>query len=57
MELIYQKKKLEGKHHFIIMNNVSNKLLRTIYSIVNSKMSYNENYITNDPREKLKKIA
>jgi len=33
-KLYYQKKQLEGKSHYLIMNNVSNKLLRTIYSVV-----------------------
>ncbi len=49
--LYYQKKQLEGKPHFLIMNNVMNKLLRTIYSVVNSKMPYSRDYICLDPRE------
>ncbi len=35
--LYYQKKELEGKPHFLTMNNISNKMLRTIYSVVKSK--------------------
>lgn len=60
--LYYQKKKLEGKPHYLIMNNVSNKLLRTIYSVVKNKILYSQDYICLDPREKIinsstKKVA
>ena len=48
--LYYQKKQLEGKHHFVIMNNVSNKLLRMIYSIIESGIPYDPNYVCIDPR-------
>ncbi|UIR56599.1 IS110 family transposase [Sphingobacterium sp. SRCM116780] len=50
--LYYQHKKLEGKHHYLIMNNVMNKLLRTIYSVVISKTIYSPEYLCIDPREK-----
>lgn len=50
--LYYQKKKLEGKPHFLIMNNISNKMLRTIYSVVKSKIPYSRDHICLDPREK-----
>ncbi|MBK3520046.1 transposase [Carboxylicivirga marina] len=50
--LYYQKKKLEGKPHYLIMNNVSNKILRTIYSVVKSKKPYRQDFICRDPREK-----
>jgi transposase len=50
--LYYQKKELEGKPHFLIMNNVSNKLLRTIYSVVRNKMPYVQDHICLDPRER-----
>lgn len=49
--LYYQKKQLEGKHHYLIMNNVSNKMLRTIYSVVKSRIPYSQDYICYDPRE------
>lgn len=49
--LYYDKKKLEGKPHFLIMNNISNKMLRTIYSVVKNKIPYNRDYICLDPRE------
>ncbi|RLD56991.1 MAG: IS110 family transposase [Bacteroidetes bacterium] len=60
--LYFQRKTLEGKHYFLIMNNVSNKLLRTVYSVVNNNKPYDKNYICKDPREKLitsskKKVA
>jgi len=50
--LYYQKKQLEGKPHYLIMNNVSNKMLRTIYSVVKNKTPYSQDYICLDPREK-----
>ncbi len=49
--LYYQKKKLEGKSHYLIMNNVSNKMLRTIYSVVKNKTPYRLDYVCPDPRE------
>jgi transposase len=51
--LYYQKKKLEGKAHYLIMNNVSNKMLRTVYSVIKSKIPWSETYICLDPREKV----
>lgn len=50
--LYYQKKKLEGKPHYLIMNNISNKMLRTIYSVIRNRLPYNEGFICLDPREK-----
>jgi transposase len=50
--LYYQKKQLEGKPHYLIMNNISNKMLRAIYSVVNNKTPYSQDYICLDPREK-----
>lgn len=49
--LYYQKKKLEGKPHYLIMNNISNKMLRTIYSVVKNKTPYSQDYLCLDPRE------
>lgn len=51
-KLYYQKKQLEGKPHYLIMNNVSNKMLRTIYSVIKSKKPFRQDYICLDPREK-----
>lgn len=51
-QLYYQRKELEGKPHYLIMNNVSNKMLRTIYSVVKNKTPYSQNYICLDPRER-----
>lgn len=61
-KLYYQKKELEGKPHFLIMNNVANKLLRTVYSVVRNKTPYDQNHICLDPRERninssVKKVA
>ena len=50
-KLYYQKKQLEGKPHYLIMNNISNKMLRTIYSVVKNKVTYRQDYICLDPRE------
>ena len=50
-QLYYQKKKQEGKPHYLIMNNVSNKMLRTIYSVVKNKVPYRQDFICLDPRE------
>jgi transposase len=51
-KLYYKKKQLEGKPHYLIMNNVSNKMLRTIYSVVKNKTPYSQDYICLDPRER-----
>ncbi len=50
--LYYQKKKQEGKPHYLIMNNVSNKMLRTVYSVVKNKIPYRQDFICLDPRER-----
>ena len=50
--LYYQKKQQEGKPHYLIMNNVMNKLLRTIYSVVKNRIPYDRDYVCLDPREK-----
>jgi len=55
-KLYFQRKKSEGKPYFLIMNNISNKLLRTIYSIIATQKEYTLGHITSDPR-KLKKVA
>ena len=51
-QLYYQKKKSEGKPHYLIMNNISNKMLRTVYSIVQNKIPYSQDHICLDPRER-----
>jgi transposase len=48
--LYAERKKLQGKPYFLIMNNVANKLLRTVYGIIQSRKSYDMNHICNDPR-------
>jgi transposase len=61
--LYYQKKQMEGKPHYLIMNNISNKLLRVMYSIVKSREEFKKDYICLDPREReknnssIKKVA
>jgi transposase len=55
-KLYHLRKKQEGKPYFLIMNNIANKLLRTIYSLANSKQEYVLGHITMDPRVE-KKVA
>ncbi|MDX2431549.1 MAG: IS110 family transposase [Bacteroides sp.] len=50
--LYYKKKKLEGKPHYLIMNNISNKMLRTAFSVVKNKTPYSQDHICIDPRER-----
>ena len=50
--LYYQKKELEGKPYFLIMNNVSNKLLRTVYSIIKNRIAFEKDHVCLDPRER-----
>jgi len=50
--LYYQRKQLEGKPHYLIMNNISNKMLRTVYSVVQNKIPFDPNYVCTDPRER-----
>ena len=50
--LYAERKRLEGKPHYLIMNNVSNKMLRTVYGIVHSRKPYDLNHICNDPRSR-----
>jgi transposase len=55
-KLYYQRKKQEGKPYFLAMNNIANKLLRTIYGIVESRKEYMLGYSIIDPRN-IKKVA
>jgi len=55
--LYYKKKELEGKPHYLIMTNVANKLLRTVYKVVESGIPWDPNYICLDPRELKNKVA
>lgn len=48
--LYAERKKLEGKPYYLIMNNVSNKMLRIVYGIIQSRKPYDINHICNDPR-------
>ena len=53
----YEKKRQEGKQHFLIMNNISNKLLRTVYAIIESRVEWDPSLVSFDPREKQKNVA
>lgn len=50
--LYYERKKLEGKPHYLIMTNLSNKLLRTLYSVVKNRTPYAQDHVCLDPRER-----
>jgi len=50
-KLYRERKMLEGKHFFLVMNNVANKLLRTIFAVVKSGKPYDVMYICIDPRK------
>lgn len=54
--LYAERKKLEGKPYYLIMNNVSNKMLRTVYGVVQSRKPYDLNHICKDPRQKNQNI-
>lgn len=45
----YQRKKLEGKEYFIIMNNVSNKILKILCAMINNGKPYIDNYRSVNP--------
>jgi transposase len=53
----YNRKKEEGKHTFIALNNVANKLLRTIYAIIETREMYDPNHLCIDPRVRDKIVA
>lgn len=57
LKLYYERKQMEGKPHFVIMNNIANKLLRIMYSVVKNETKYDFNYICLDPRLKQKESA
>jgi transposase len=41
----HTKKKKEGKKGFVVMNNIKNKLVQTVFAVVKSKQPYHENFI------------
>ena len=48
---MYRDRKLsEGKHYFLVMNNVINKLLRIIYALIDSGQTFDIAYLPVDPR-------
>ncbi len=57
MKTYYNRKKAEGKPSYLVLNNVANKLLRTIYAIIESGEMYDQNYLCQDPRLIEKKVA
>ncbi|MGC9343449.1 MAG: IS110 family transposase [Bacteroidales bacterium] len=57
MKHYYEKKIAEGKSKHLVLNNVANKLLRTVYALIESRQMYDPNYICMDPRNLDKKVA
>ena len=57
MRQYYEKKITEGKPKYLALNNVANKLLRTVYALIESRQMYDPNYICMDPRNFEKKVA
>jgi len=57
MKQYYQRKKTEGKPSYLALNNVANKLLRTIYAIIESGEKYDVNYNCLDPRLQEKNVT
>ncbi len=55
-KLYYEWKQLEGKPYFLILNNVANKMLRTIYAVITTKTPYNQNHVCIAPRERINRI-
>ena len=57
MKHYYERKIAEGKPCYLALNNVANKLLRTVYAIIESKQMWDPQHICLDPREGEKKAA
>lgn len=51
MKLYRERKTMEGKHYFLVMNNIANKLLRIVFAVVKSGVPYDPMYICIDPRK------
>lgn len=51
IKLYKERKMAEGKHYFLVMNNIANKLLKIIFAIVKSGKPYDQAYICIDPRK------
>ncbi|GHT40123.1 hypothetical protein AGMMS49965_07940 [Bacteroidia bacterium] len=45
MRQYYERKRAEGKHEGVIINNVRNKLIHCIFAVVNSKVFYQEDHL------------
>jgi len=44
-------KSLKVNPYFLIMNNVSNKMLRIVHGVIQSRKPYDMNHICNDQRQ------
>jgi transposase len=51
MKLYRERKTAEGKHFFLVMNNIANKLLRIIFAVIRTGKPYDPMYICIDPRK------
>lgn len=54
--LYYQKKRYEGKPHFLIMNNISNKLIQVVYALIRDGKPFDKMHVCLDPREKIEQL-
>lgn len=52
---VYKMKKLEveKKHYFLVMNNIANRLLKIMYSMIKKGELFNPDFMPRDPRLKL----
>lgn len=51
---VYKMKKhdIEHKHYFVVLNNVANRLLKILYTLIKKGEMYNPMYVNRDPRLK-----
>jgi len=49
VRLIYARIIGEGKHYFLVLNNVASKLLSLIYAVVKSGLPYDPLFLAMDP--------
>lgn len=46
---------IEKKPYFLVMNNVANKMVKIIFTLVNKQTEFDRDYIQKDPRENMDK--
>ena len=50
MRVYAERKKREGKHHLVIMNNVKNKMLAMAFSIATNNTTYDPEFVEKSSR-------